>query len=151
MRANPTRTIIATTYDLVPSEIAETRMVPATAVPNDEPRFEMLRERPEISPCRASGKLDWTTLTDGVNIAPTPSPNRNRPRRNARVRSEVLMNGIMNAKPMAAARNPAAINARCEYRFARPRAANEEIRTPAVADVKIRPVLIGLYPCTSCR
>src|SRR6478672_9342606 len=85
-RANPTSTIIATTYDLVPSETAETRIVPAIAVPNDDPRLETLRERPEISPCISSEKLDWTTFTDGVSIAPTPSPNRNRPSRKATAR-----------------------------------------------------------------
>ena len=59
--------------------MTETRIVPAIAVPNDEPRLETLRERPEISPCSASGKLDWTTFTDGVSIPPTPRPIRNSP------------------------------------------------------------------------
>jgi hypothetical protein len=36
--------------------------------------LEMLRDRPEISPCSSSGKLDWTTFTEGVSIAPTPRP-----------------------------------------------------------------------------
>jgi hypothetical protein len=44
----------------------------------------------------------------------------------------------------SAARNPAAISARWGYRATRPRAANEEMRMPAVAEVKISPVLIGL-------
>jgi hypothetical protein len=58
---------------------AETRIVPAIAVPNDEPRLETLRDRPEISPCRASGKLDWTTLTEGVSIAPRPKADQRQP------------------------------------------------------------------------
>ena len=57
-------------------------MVPAIVVPNDEPRLETLRESPEISPCSSSGKLDWTTFTEGVSLAPTPGPNRNSPTRN---------------------------------------------------------------------
>src|SRR5690606_21201522 len=35
-----------------------TRIVPATAVPSDEPRLDTLRDTPEISPWRSSGKLD---------------------------------------------------------------------------------------------
>ena len=57
--------------------------MPAIAVPNDEPRLEMLRERPEISPCSASGKLDCTTFTDGVSIAPRPRPISSSPGTNA--------------------------------------------------------------------
>ena len=30
--------------------------MPAIAVPNEEPRLEMLRESPDISPCCCSGK-----------------------------------------------------------------------------------------------
>jgi hypothetical protein len=60
-----------------------TRMVPATAVPRLEPRFDTLRDRPEISACPLSGKLDSTTLTDGVSMAPRPSPTRSRPGANA--------------------------------------------------------------------
>jgi hypothetical protein len=43
---NTRRTIIAAAYDRVPSAMAETRIVPAIGVPKDEPRLEMLRERP---------------------------------------------------------------------------------------------------------
>ena len=42
-----------------------TRMVPAIAVPSEEPRLETLRDSPEISPCCSSGKADCTTLTEG--------------------------------------------------------------------------------------
>ena len=143
-RANPTRTIIATTYDLVPSEMAETRIVPAMAVPNDEPRFETLRERPEISPCSSSGKLDCTTFTDGVSIAPTPSPNRNRPSRNATARSRCRRTGSISSRGRRASRGTRRRSASAAGTASRAaRAANEEIRMPAVAAVKISPVLIG--------
>jgi len=35
------------------------------AAPREEPRLDTLRDSPEISPWRCSGKLDCTTLTDG--------------------------------------------------------------------------------------
>jgi integrase len=63
-------------------------MVPAIAVPNDEPRLETLRDRPEISPCRCSGKLDCTRLTEGVSMTPRPSPITSRPGANATTRDE---------------------------------------------------------------
>ena len=56
-----------------------TRMVPAIAAPSEEPRLDTLRDRPEISPCLSSGKLDWTTLTEGVSIPPSPRPISSRP------------------------------------------------------------------------
>src|SRR5204862_160653 len=59
-RARTASTIIAMTYVVLPEARSETRIVPAIAVPNDEPRLEMLRDRPEISPCCCSAKLDWT-------------------------------------------------------------------------------------------
>ena len=82
------RAIIATPYDRFPEARSETRIVPAIAVPKDEPRLEMLRERPEISPCRFSGKLDCTTFTDGVSITPSPRPISSRPGPKAITRSE---------------------------------------------------------------
>ena len=60
-----------------------TRIVPATAAPRLDPRLETLRDSPEISPCCASGKLDWTMFTDGVSIAPSPSPISSSPGANA--------------------------------------------------------------------
>jgi hypothetical protein len=54
-------------------------MVPAIAVPNEDPRLDTLRDRPEISPCRFSGKADCTTLTEGVSMRPTPAPMRKSP------------------------------------------------------------------------
>src|SRR5437764_9190345 len=44
------------------------------AVPREDPRFDTLRESREISPCRSSGKLDWTTLTEGVSVIAVCTP-----------------------------------------------------------------------------
>ena len=57
--------------------------MPTIAVPKDEPRLEMLRDSPEISPCLSSGKADCTMLTDGVSITPSPSPMNSSPGANA--------------------------------------------------------------------
>ena len=73
---------------MLPDARSETRIVPAIAVPNDEPRFETLRDSPEISPCCCSGKLDCTTLTDGVSITPSPRPISSRPGANATTRDD---------------------------------------------------------------
>src|SRR6476659_7089205 len=59
-------TIIAATYVPLPDTRLETRIVPAIAVPNDEPRLDTARDRPDISPCFCSGNADCTTFTDGV-------------------------------------------------------------------------------------
>ena len=53
----PASTPIAIPYVRFPGAAAATRIVPAIAVPSDEPRLDTLRERPEISPWRSSGKL----------------------------------------------------------------------------------------------
>ena len=57
----------------------DTMTVPAMATPNEEPKFETLRDRPDISPWSSSEKLDCTTLTEDVNMTPTPKPTRKRP------------------------------------------------------------------------
>jgi hypothetical protein len=54
-------------------------MVPAIAVPSEDPRLDTERDSPEISPWRFSGKADCTTLADGVSMTPTPMPMRNSP------------------------------------------------------------------------
>src|SRR5881392_366613 len=73
------RTTMAIPYDRPASARPATKMVPAIAVPIDDPRLDTLRDSPEISPWRFSGKADCTTLTDGVSIRPTPRPIRNSP------------------------------------------------------------------------
>jgi len=45
-------------------------MVPAMAVPKVEPRLETLRERPEISPCSASGKPSRSPIPPSVTRKP---------------------------------------------------------------------------------
>src|SRR5919198_4983926 len=42
--------VIASAYERFPEARSDTRIVPAMAVPNDDPRFETLRDSPEISP-----------------------------------------------------------------------------------------------------
>src|SRR6202012_4642592 len=69
----------ATAKGLPAGSLTATRTEPTRAVPSDEPRLETLRDRPEISPWSASGKLDWTTLNEDVSIVPTPAPNRTSP------------------------------------------------------------------------
>ena len=83
------RAIIASAYDRLPVARTDTRIVPAMAVPKDEPRFEMLRDRPEISPCSSSGKLDCTTFTEGVSMTPRPRPISRSPGTKARMLSEL--------------------------------------------------------------
>ena len=65
-------------------------MVPATAVPSDEPRFDTKRDSPEISLCWSSGKADWTTFTEGVSITPRPNPISSNPGRECPFARRVL-------------------------------------------------------------
>src|SRR6185437_9717489 len=88
MSPNRTRETIAQAYDLYPGATTDTMIVPAIAVPNDEPRLDTLRESPEISPCSASGKLDCTTLTEGVSMTPRPRPMSSSPGPNATARDD---------------------------------------------------------------
>lgn len=62
-----------------PIEEAETNTDPTNATPMEDPKFETLRERPDISPWSFSGKLDWTTFTEEVSMMPIPPPIRNSP------------------------------------------------------------------------
>ena len=83
----------------VPRVDAATRIVPAIAVPKEEPRLETLRERPEISPCGSSGKLDCTTLTEGVSIPPRPRPISNRPGTKAQMLDDATTRPSSSADP----------------------------------------------------
>src|SRR5215218_11481254 len=116
-----------------------TRIVPAIAVPKLEPRLDTLRDRPEISPCSLSGKLDCTTLTDGVSIAPRPSPIRSRPGANAQAVGDLLTKNSRTATPAMVRTNPARMRVRCAYRFASRSAASEETSNPTVAALKLTP------------
>src|SRR5262245_53870909 len=48
--ANTASTIRVSAYPSFPSTRLDTMTVPAMATPNEEPRFETLRDRPDISP-----------------------------------------------------------------------------------------------------
>src|SRR3954452_2738814 len=128
------RTIIAAAYDVFPR--LETRIVPATAAPRDEPRLETERDKPEISPCSSSGKADCTTLTDGVSIAPTPRPISKSPGANAHGLGEPFTIASRTPMPAIVATEPAMMRERCWYRLASRSAASDEAKMPAVAAVK---------------
>ena len=144
MSPNTASAAIAQAYAVVPVATTETRMVPAIAVPNDEPRLETLRDSPEISPCSSSGKLDWTTFTRGVSIAPTPRPMSARPGTNAQMLSEPLTSTSRSTIPAMVTTKPVTIRVFCGNRLASRSAAREEARMPSVAAVKTTPVLIAL-------
>src|SRR5215470_639458 len=76
---NTTIIVRATAKGLPSGSFTATMTEPTRAVPNDDPRLETLRDRPEMSPWSVLGKLDWTTLTDEVSMTPIPTPNRNSP------------------------------------------------------------------------
>src|SRR3954470_5376564 len=137
----PANASIAAAY--APFVRPATRIVPATAVPIDEPRLDTERESPEISPCISSLKLDCTRLTDGVSIAPRPNPVRKSP--GARPHALVVALAPMRstAMPTMVVTNPAMIRVRWARRFANRSAPRDEINMPAVAAVKMTPVWIA--------
>ncbi|OQB76250.1 MAG: hypothetical protein BWX88_05365 [Planctomycetes bacterium ADurb.Bin126] len=118
--------------------------VPAMATPSDEPRFETLRERPDISPWSSSGKLDWTTVTEDVSMTPTPMPTRKRPGTNVRTFEVSRTSNSRRSTPATVTTNPARISVAWERLRASLPAAIEESRMPIVAGVRIRPVSIAL-------
>src|SRR5436190_6843888 len=134
---NPDRatTTIAHTYARFPVATTDTRIVPAIAVPNDEPRLDTLRERPEISPWSASGKLDCTTFTEGVSIAPTPKPKKKSPGTNSQMLDEPGTSPSRSPSPTRLITKPTTISVRCARRLANRSAPSDESRTPTVAAV----------------
>ncbi|MBB5786713.1 hypothetical protein HD601_001288 [Jiangella mangrovi] len=120
-----------------------TSTVPAIAVPRVEPRFEMLRDSPEISPCSSSPKLDCTTLTDGVSIRPSPRPISSRPGANAHTDGEPTTMSSSSPMPPMVSAKPATMSVRCDRRCASRSAASDDASRPAVAAVKITPVSIA--------
>src|SRR5262245_64903646 len=98
------------------------------ATPIDEPRFDTLRDSPEISPWSASGKLDCTTFTDDVSITPTPRPTRNRPGTNGSTSDDPGTSHNRSAMPAIVVTNPARINVACERRWASRPAAIDDAR-----------------------
>jgi hypothetical protein len=143
MSPNTPSAAIAIASERFPVATTETRIVPATAVPKDEPRLEMLRERPEISPWSSSGKLGCTTFTDGVSMPPTPRPISSRPGTKARW-LDVALTTDQKSNSDQGDEEPATISFLCEYLLARRSAARDETRMPSLAAVKRRPVLIAL-------
>src|SRR4051812_21630862 len=77
--ANAPTTVRAVRNGGLPRADAATSTEPAIATPSEEPRFDTLRDTPEMSPWTVSGQADCTTLTEAVSMAPTPNPMRNRP------------------------------------------------------------------------
>jgi hypothetical protein len=122
----------------------ETRIVPATAVPSDEPRLEMQRDRPEISPCCSSGNADCTTLTEGVSITPTPRPMSKSPGANAQGLGRLPASASRTTTPAIVVMKPAMISVRCAYLLASRSAASDDSKMPPVAAVKITPVWMAL-------
>ena len=114
--------------------------MPAIAVPNDEPRLDTLRDSPEISPCSCSGKLDCTTLTDGVSITPRPRPISSSPGANATARDDAPTRASSSPIPATVTTKPAMISVLCERRLANRSAPSDEASTPSVAAVKMTPV-----------
>ena len=117
-----------------------TRIVPAIAVPREEPRFDTLRDNPEISPWRFSGKLDWTMLTDGVSIPPSPNPMRKSPGTKAQVLDDAPTMTMSSAIPPMLRTKPATMSVRWARRRAKRSAPSEDRSRPTVAAVKITPV-----------
>ncbi len=103
-----------------------TRMVPAIAVPRDEPRFDTLRDRPEISPWRSSAKLACTRLTDGVSMPPSPKPMRNSPGAKAQALGGGLASAMRTPIPTIVSTKPARIRVRCARRRAKRSAASDD-------------------------
>src|SRR5512132_166755 len=136
------RKIIAAAYDLSPR--LETRMVPATAAPREEPRLETERDKPEISPWSSSGKADCTTLTEGVSITPTPRPINRSPGANAQALEEPFTTASRTPIPAIAVTKPTKMSVRCAYFLANRSAASDDAKMPAVAAVKITPVWMAL-------
>src|SRR3954453_11342146 len=93
-------------------------MVPAMPVPRVEPRLEIQRDKPEISPCCDSGNADCTTLTEGVSITPKPRPINSNPGANAHALGEPLTSATKVTIPRIVVPKPVTISARCEYFFA---------------------------------
>src|SRR5262249_13848989 len=123
---NRARATIAHTYARFPVATTETRIVPAIAVPKDEPRLDTARDRPEISPCCSSGKLDCTTLTEGVSMPPRPRPISRRPGTKAAMLDVPGTRPIKSPIPTRVTTKPTTISVRCGYFLAKRSAASDE-------------------------
>jgi hypothetical protein len=63
IRVNTSITVRATANGFPSGSFTATRTEPTRAVPSDEPRFETLRDRPEISPWSALAERRDITIT----------------------------------------------------------------------------------------
>src|SRR4051794_20451906 len=138
----PANASIAAAY--APFVRPATRIVPATAVPMDEPRLDTERDSPEISPCISSSKLDCTRLTDGVSIAPRPNPVRNSPGARPHALVVAFAPTRSTAMPTMVVTNPAMMRVRWARRLANRSAPRDEINMPAVAAANMTQ---GWIPC----
>ena len=145
MTPTAARVTIAKAYarpgvDVMPA----TRMVPAIAAPREEPRFDTLRESPEISPCLSSPKLDWTTFTEGVSIPPSPKPISSSPGTKANLLWVPVTRKSRTPTPAMVTRKPTRMRVRWGNFLASLSAASDETRIPTVAAVKMTPVSMAL-------
>jgi hypothetical protein len=79
---------------------------PTIDTPNDEPKFETLLKKPEISLWSFPGKADCTTVTEEVNIIPIPAPSRNSPGQEVRDGRLKRPNASSNKMPMMVTKKP---------------------------------------------
>src|SRR4249920_2695066 len=107
-------------------------MVPPMAVPRHDPRLDTLRDSPEISPWRSSGKLDCTMLTEGVSITPTPRPISRSPGAKAHTLGDPDTRASNTTTPTRVTTKPAMIRVRCGYFLASLAAASDDTRMPPV-------------------
>lgn len=126
--------------------ICSTRIDPMMETPNDEPKFEMLLDSPEISPWSLSGNCDWTITTEAVNIMPNPAPITKKPGIKYQTGDETLPKARSRAMPMIVKTKPLRMFTLVARRLASLPARAEVTKMPAVAEVNINPVLIALKP-----
>src|SRR6185312_4446568 len=112
-------------------------MVPAIAVPKEEPKLETLRDSPEISPCLDSGKLDCTTFTEGVSIKPTPRPVSSNPGAKAQATCVPCTIQSPSNMPATVSAKPVIMRSRCANFLDSGPAASDDASKPTVAAVKI--------------
>src|SRR5437660_12133791 len=115
----------------------ETNTEPTSAVPSEDPRFEMLRDKPEISPWSFSGKLDCTTLTEDVSMTPTPAPISRRPGMKLRMLEVALAKNNRRIMPTMVITKPTRMRFLWEYLSASLLAIIDVSRMPMVAGVRI--------------
>ena len=125
--------------------------MPAIAVPKVEPRLEMLRERPEISPCSVLGEARLHDVHRRGQHRTQAEADQQKPRHEGDDPGGGMNEAEKSPIPARVTRKPATISVRCENFFASRCRGEGRDQTPTVAAVKTTPVPIALYPRTSCR